>query len=65
MPKDFDACRKNGGKIKTVELKGGKYIHVCFLNGKSYKGEVKMKQSEQGSGESMLAKAMAGKMKGK
>ena len=45
MPKEFDACRKNGGKIKTVQLSGEKYMHICILNGKSYKGEVKSKQS--------------------
>lgn len=50
MPKEFDACRKGGGKIRTITLKGGKYMHICILNGKSYKGEVKTKQaSSEGS----------------
>lgn len=44
MPKDFDNCVKNGGRVRTKKLKDGKYIHVCFLNGKSYAGEVKEKK---------------------
>ena len=53
MPKEFDACRSGGGKVRTLTLKGGKYMHICILDGKSYKGEVKTKQgggkSESGS----------------
>lgn len=41
MPKAFDACVKNGGRVRTKSLKGGKYIHICFLKGKSYAGVVK------------------------
>ena len=44
MPAGFDKCRKQGGKIRTVKLKGGRYQHVCYLDGKPYKGEVKKKQ---------------------
>jgi hypothetical protein len=47
MPKAFDMCRKNGGKIRTIQLKDGKYMHICSLGGKSYKGEVKSKQEER------------------
>lgn len=64
MPKEFDACRSGGGKIRTIPIKGGRYMHVCFLNGKSYKGEVKMKQSSSSSGgESPVAAAIKQKMK--
>jgi putative hemolysin len=45
MPKDFDNCVKQGGRIRTKKLKGNKYIHICYLNGKSYAGEVKKKVS--------------------
>ena len=62
MPAEFDACRKNGGKIRTMTLKGGKYIHICVLNGKSYKGEMKTKQSS-GDGGSPVAAAIKQKMK--
>ena len=41
MPKDFDKCVKNGGRVRTKKLSKGEYIHICFINGKSYAGEVK------------------------
>ena len=62
-PQSFDNCRKGGGKIRTIELKGGKYMHVCFLSGKSYKGEVKEKQLTGESGKSQVAAAIKQKMK--
>ena len=40
MPKDFEDCVKNGGKVKTKKLSKNKYIKICYLNGKSYSGEV-------------------------
>jgi len=43
MPAAFLKCVKNGGKVRTKKLSGGRYIHICFLNGKSYAGEVKTK----------------------
>lgn len=45
MPKEFNACVKNGGRVRTKTLSNGRYIHICFLNGKSYAGEVKTKQA--------------------
>lgn len=45
MPKDFDNCIKKGGKVRTKTLPNGKYIRICYLNGKSYEGEVKEKQT--------------------
>lgn len=63
MPAEFDACRKGGGKIRTIEMKGGKYMHVCILNGKSYKGEVKTKQASTGGEKSPVAEAIQQKMK--
>ena len=44
MPASFDKCVSDGGRVRTKSLKDGKYIRVCFLNGKSYPGEVKTKQ---------------------
>lgn len=41
MPAEFDACVKNGGKVRTKRVNKTQYIHPCFLNGKSYSGEVK------------------------
>jgi len=62
MPKSFDTCRAGGGKIRTMTLKGGKYMHICILNGKSYRGEVKSKQSSS-DGESPVAAAIHKGMK--
>lgn len=62
MPVAFENCRKGGGKVRTITLKGGKYMHICILNGKSYKGEVKSKKSES-SGESPVAAAIKHNMK--
>ena len=45
MPADFDMCVKNGGKVRTKTMSGGKYMHICIdKNGKSHAGYVKMKQ---------------------
>jgi hypothetical protein len=43
MPADFDKCVADGGRVRTKKLSGKKYMHVCFINGKSYAGEVKTK----------------------
>ena len=45
MPQAFDNCVKNGGKVRTKTLSGGRYMHICFLNGKSYPGYVKVAKS--------------------
>lgn len=47
MPKPFEDCVKDGGKVRTIKLKGNKYMHVCYLDGKSYAGEVKTKEGEK------------------
>jgi hypothetical protein len=46
MPKEFDACVKAGGKVRTKVLAGGKYQHVCYLKGKSYAGYIKKAKTE-------------------
>ncbi len=46
MPASFDKCIRSGGKVRTKELGNGKYMHICFLNGKSYAGEVKTKKKK-------------------
>jgi len=52
MPAEFDACRKKGGKIRTISgpnsqwgLSANQYLHVCILKGKTVRGEVKEKVS--------------------
>ena len=47
MPRAFDTCIMKGGRVRTKKLKGGKYMHVCFIDGKSYAGEVKTKQTKK------------------
>lgn len=44
MPAEFDTCVKGGGRVRTKSLKDGKYMRICFLNGKSFAGEVKTKE---------------------
>ena len=46
MPKEFEECVRKGGKVRRKALKGGKYINICFLNGKSYAGEVHEKKKK-------------------
>lgn len=47
MPAAFENCVKKGGKVRTIKLKGDKYMHVCYLNGKAYDGEVKTKKEKE------------------
>lgn len=42
-PKQFDDCVAGGGKVRTMPMKGNRYAHVCFMNGKSAMGEVMMR----------------------
>jgi hypothetical protein len=48
MPKSFEDCVKKGGKVRTIAgankafgVTKGKYVRVCFLKGKMFRGEVK------------------------
>ncbi len=47
MPKEFENCVKRGGKVRRKSLKDGRYINICYINGKSYAGEVHTALSEQ------------------
>ena len=40
MPKGFDRCEKEGGRIRRIVPKKGTYINICYLNGKAHRGEV-------------------------
>lgn len=42
MPAEFDSCRKRGGRIRTKRIDKDRYMHICFIDGKSYPGEVRM-----------------------
>jgi len=58
MPQGFDTCRKNGGRIRTVKPKEGVYIPVCWLGGKSYRGEVHHTKKSDRDGGSPVAAAI-------
>ena len=45
MPAEFLACIANGGHVITIDLPENKYMHVCYIHGKKYAGEVKTKKS--------------------
>lgn len=47
MPGGFDKCVAEGGRVRTKSLSGGRYIHICFLKGKSYSGEVKKSEAKK------------------
>lgn len=64
MPAPFDYCSSHGGKIRTKSLSNGGYMHICFLEGKSYPGEVHKKKdtrTDQMKSKEKLKKGMLGK----
>ena len=44
MPADFLKCVADGGRVRTETLPHGKYVRICYIGGKSYRGEVKTKK---------------------
>jgi len=47
MPADFDRCVNEGGRVRTITLKGNRYMRVCYDEaGKSHAGEVKTKKEK-------------------
>lgn len=44
MPEGFDNCEKKGGHVRRKKVGKNKYINICWLNGKSYAGEVHTKK---------------------
>lgn len=47
MPKDFEKCIDNGGRVRRKTLSDGRYINICYKDGKSYSGEVHEKKGER------------------
>jgi len=47
MPADFDDCRRRGGEIRTVKIKGGRYQHVCYDGRGVHKGHIKTKKKRK------------------
>ncbi len=46
MPADFLKCIKDGGRVRTKTLSDNRFMRICFINGKSFDGEVKTKQAK-------------------
>lgn len=54
MPKAFDKCREQGGKIRTINVGKEHYAHICVLpgkqqgkrGGKTVMGEIKPKKGK-------------------
>lgn len=44
MPKAFDKCIKDNGRIRTRTLSKGRFQRLCFIGGKSFAGEIKKKK---------------------
>ncbi|MFZ5988420.1 MAG: hypothetical protein ACOYWZ_15025 [Bacillota bacterium] len=45
MPKNFERCVSQGGRVFTKTLSKGRYIHICVDKaGKTHSGEVKIKE---------------------
>ena len=44
-PQSFNECVKANGKMVTKKLSGGRYMHICFKDGKSFAGEIKEKKA--------------------
>jgi len=46
MPKDFDDCVKEGGRVRTINPNEDTYIHICYdKDNKSHTGDVHHKGS--------------------
>lgn len=59
IPKAFEDCVKRGGKVRTVSgpskkhgLEKNEYVKYCSIDGKTYRGEVKKKKTNNNSKES-------------
>lgn len=49
MPKEFEECVNNGGRVRTVKGKKygcerGEYRKICFFDGESYLGHIHKKR---------------------
>ena len=47
MPQAFEKCQKDGGRIRRITLKGGRYMNICYKDGKSYPSEVHEAKSKK------------------
>lgn len=48
MGKKFNQCVKSGGRVRTLPIKGNRYMHICYdKKGKSHAGEIKTKKKKR------------------
>lgn len=48
MPEDFEKCVREGGRVRTMTMKDGRYMRVCYdKDGKSHAGEMKQKKGNK------------------
>ena len=54
MPKDFERCQQQGGKMRTMSgpnkmmrLEHNQYMHICIMGGKVHRGEIKTKKKKK------------------
>ena len=40
MPQGFLECVRKNGRVRSKRINKSQYIKLCFIGGKSYKGEV-------------------------
>ena len=46
-PQAFDKCVAEKGRVRTITLKGGRYMRICYdKNNKSHAGEIKTKETK-------------------
>jgi len=46
-PQAFEKCVDEGGRVRTLKLKGNRYMYICYdKKGKSHAGEVKTKEKK-------------------
>jgi hypothetical protein len=46
MPRGFQECVRRGGRVRRKSL-NGKYINICYIDNKSYAGEVHVKKKRK------------------
>ena len=54
MPEAFEKCVRNGGRVRTISgpnkdhgLAKSEYVRYCYINGESFRGEVKKKKKKK------------------
>ncbi len=40
MPKEFEDAIAKGARVITKKIKGGRYLHIAYLNGRAIPGEI-------------------------